>query len=223
MTAPAPLTFALHDRLTVIGTIGVATAPYEAFAFTVNLGSEGSYARPANPMADLAADVQTFFSSVGAKIGTNAQLRSIKLASIGVDGSYTNDPLVFDYPSAVIGGGGGFTYPPQVSWAVSLVTARRGPSGKGRFFLPCPNVGVANTGLVDDVGRDACQAAAATFLTALGNWPGLDPGAYGPIVASSKGFNTKVTGVRVGRALDTIRSRRRSLNETYDDPTPVSA
>jgi hypothetical protein len=49
----------------------------------------------------------------------------------------------------------------------------------------------------------------------LNNWPAADVNDPKVIVASSKGYNTTVTGIRVGQAFDTIRTRREDLMETY--------
>jgi len=65
------------------------------------------------------------------------------------------------------------------------------------------------------------QARLATLLTSLNNTPGIDVSGLQVVVASTKGFNTPVTGVRVGRVVDTMRSRRRQLPETFDPPTPI--
>jgi hypothetical protein len=64
--------------------------------------------------------------------------------------------------------------------------------------------------------------SSASFLNALGNEPGIDVLGLTPVVASTKGYNSIVTGVRVGRVLDTIRSRRASLPENYGATVDVS-
>jgi hypothetical protein len=69
--------------------------------------------------------------------------------------------------------------------------------------------------------RDDMQASAAQLITDMGNENGIDVTGQRVVVVSSKGYNSEVTGVRVGRVLDTMRSRRRSLPETYDPVTPV--
>jgi hypothetical protein len=111
-----------------------------------------------------------------------------------------------------------------VALAVSLNTPRRGPSGKGRFFLPMPAVTI-NPGNLEISAADAQGVAdsAAQWLNDLGNEPGVDVLGLAAVVASTKGYNTRVSSVRVGRVLDTIRTRRRSLKEAYGANVGVDA
>jgi hypothetical protein len=99
---------------------------------------------------------------------------------------------------------------------VSLQSAARGPRGKGRFFLPGPSIGfdpsVAQISLAD---ATAVRDSATLWIADLNNWPGIDAQDPRVTVASSSGVNNDVTGVRVGRVLDTIRSRRGQVPEGY--------
>lgn len=109
-------------------------------------------------------------------------------------------------------------FPPQVALAISLVTDRRGASGRGRFFIPAPLTTVNSTsGQMGTPQQENVVGNAKILIDALNNAPNLD--VNGPrfrvVVASSKGFLSPVTAVRVGKALDTIRSRRRSIPEAY--------
>lgn len=227
--------YASHYRLTLSGTLGAGTPAAEGFAFGISLakgtaeGGAGSgtaegAAQPDNDQfANLVSDCQAFFSRPGTYISNAAVLKQVKLAWIGPDGKYTRDPMIADVstPGAQ---SGAVTHPPQVALAVSLTSGRRGPSGKGRFYLPMPAVAVDPGTLEIGVSeRDAVLASVATFLNDLGNEPNVDVLDLGPCIASTKGFNTPVTGVRVGRALDTIRSRRRSLKENYSAIAAVNS
>jgi len=74
----------------------------------------------------------------------------------------------------------------------------------------------ANGWLIAESDVNTIRARAATMLSDINNAPGYDSGgAPTVVVASTKGYNTPVTGVRVGRVMDTIRSRRRQLSESY--------
>jgi hypothetical protein len=89
-------------------------------------------------------------------------------------------------------------------------------------FLPAPQLAVlSGTGLADAIAIAGVRDAFATLVANLNNAAGLDANVSKVTIASSKGFNTDVTGIRVGRALDTIRSRRTSLDEKYTDLAPV--
>lgn len=226
------MAYAPHQRLTLSGDLGVVNgAPAEHFSFGVSL------VHPApggdNPtgldydndqLNDIVADSVAFFARPETRISPSAVLKQVKLAWIGADGKYTRDPFIAAVNQAGQGATGGQTgtlHAPQVALAVSLGTGQRGASKRGRFYLPSPYINLDGTLEIPDGIRDDVQASAAQWITDLNDEPGLDVLALTVIVASTKGFNTAVSSVRVGRALDTIRTRRRSLGENYDPPTSV--
>lgn len=214
--------YAPHIRMTAIGRLGTATK--EKFAYSLNLGRSDNGVIPYEPNStvwnDLANDVRAWHSG-NSYTSVRAVLEVVKFAYIGPNGKYTADPIIVDVvdtPGAVMG----VNVAPQVALAISLNTNRRGATGRGRFYQPMPGIDIGNDLLVPDGIRDAAQAAAAQFLANVGNQPGLDVMDIHAVVASNKGYNSRVTGVRVGRVLDTVRSRRRQLPESYDPITPVS-
>lgn len=222
--------FAPHIRMSCLGRIGSAVDG-ERFSFGLALAQpDGNSAPGLSPNADVwddcAADVRTFFGSAAARISPRAILENVKFASISASGGYAADPYVSEF--ADIQGGSPLSEAygrilPQAALAISLVTARRGPTGRGRFYIPMPVVDIEDASESIPVAqRDAIEASAAALITNLGNNPGIDLLNLKVCVASSKGYNTAVSGVRVGRVVDTIRSRRRSLKEDYGVFTPVS-
>lgn len=227
------MAFAEHIRMTALGRLGSASG--ERFSYGLNIAHVGSTPFTANfltPNADVwedfAADVRAFHGSANTNLSSRAILEEVKFAVIGTDGKYKEDPVVVN----VVDCPGGSVevdnvqqlVPPQSALVISLVTARRGPTGKGRFYLPMPVVGVsADTLQISDGFRDSVASSAQTFLNNLNNQPGMDVLDLQVVVASTKGYNTPVTGVRVGRVLDTVRSRRRGLLEAYDPPLSVGA
>ncbi len=221
------MAFAQHIRMSMIGTFGPAGGGglrTEAFTYSLNLSDPLAAEDPVddeNQAMDLAADAVAFHGSPTAKISAQAVLQMVKFARIGPDGRYLAAPRMVEVNQA--GGGGALRYPFQIALAVSLSTERRGPSGRGRFFLPSPtfNLG-AETGQFPTTEIADATLAVRTFLNAVNDQPGLEGNAPRVVVASSKGFNTDVTGVRIGTVPDTIRSRRRQLVETYSAIQAVS-
>lgn len=172
---------------------------------------------PTNDPAMLAAAVtavQAFHTSADAKVGSVAKLSFVKLNLIGVDGRYVED-VTMETPIADVAGGGASTMPNQVALAISLVTGfSRGPAHRGRFYIPVPAVPVeATTGLIAAATATTIKGAAQTFVDALN----AIPNSY--VAVMSRKFGSPavrpVTGVEVGRVLDTQRRRRRSLAEQY--------
>jgi hypothetical protein len=219
--------YASHLRLTMSGDISEGTGPVlEEFSYRLNLSNPGPVGLAndtrfsAAGAADLAADAVAFHGRLGSRVGTMARLLTVKLAKIGPLGTYVADPFIV----AVDQRGGGpnsVTHAPQVSLAVSLTTAQRGATGRGRFYLPLPSTIVTTNLTIQAVERDQVQASVVQFLNDINNWPGVDGNDPKVVVASTKGYNSTVNGVRVGLVLDTIRTRRNNLVEGYGATTAV--
>lgn len=100
--------------------------------------------------------------------------------------------------------------PLQAAHAVSLVTTRAGATGKGRFFMPQTYFSLDSGFRLNESNRDILADACAQFVRDVNTL-------VGPIVvASSKGYLSTVTGIRVGRVVDTMRSRREDQDEAYE-------
>lgn len=224
-----------HLRVTMSGVINdrnAVPALKERFAIRLNMSAPGADVgspRRFNDQGadDVAADCSAFFGRLDTAVAGNCVLTEVKLAWLGMGVNskgaqallYKADPFI--RVVNIAGAAGNMPYPPQISLAVSLETARRGPSGKGRFFLPCPGQGMSANLEVVPAAVDALEASVATLIRDLNNWPTLDANDPKVTVASSKGFNSDVTGIRVGHAFDTIRSRRRDLEEKYGAVVPL--
>ena len=212
--------FDSHYRLTLSGTLMGAA---EKFTFGLSLARDagdgdasGAVQHNAAQFDDMVQDSVAFFARPASRISSYAVLKEVKLATIGADGKYTTDPFIAGVNQAGGSNPGQVVYPPQIALAVSLVTNRRGPTGKGRFYLPAPYAGIdPTTGLTFPTDVALVRDSVVQWIDALNNEPDIDVVNHGVCVASTKGYNTRVTGVRVGRALDTIRTRRASLLETY--------
>jgi hypothetical protein len=160
--------------------------------------------------------IKTYHASNSSQISAAAKLSFVKMNLINVDGHYaeatTHEQIVADLAGS---GATPSIYPNQIALAVSLVTGfSRGPAHRGRFYMPLPAFPVDAAGLISDEHRDFAVTAATTLLTSLNaasaNWEvavfSRKQGAAG---------NRKVTGIEIGRVLDTQRRRRRSLAEGY--------
>lgn len=165
----------------------------------------------------LATALQAFHTSGNTNLGTGAKLSFVKANAISIDGKYmdpngTNQHILADIPG---GGTSPQTFPNQVALAVTLTTGfTRGPAHKGRFYLPLHNGSIDATGLLAAGDAVAVSGAVDTLLTAVN---GVDAN-YEMAIFSRRPSgpgNRRVTGNLVGRALDTQRRRRRSLNEDY--------
>lgn len=104
----------------------------------------------------------------------------------------------------------GSVMPLQTALCVSLGSARPGATGRGRFFLPWQDVSVIGTDFRIDNATATVVAGRAAALVSQVNALGQPV-----IINSSKGTNSPVTSVKVGRVLDTMRSRREKVVESY--------
>lgn len=112
--------------------------------------------------------------------------------------------------------GGGY---PQIALVLSWRTARsRGYASNGRMYVPSAREVSTASGQIDATQADALAGVAATFINAI-----AASGVGTPAVMSSAGAGRieEITGVRVGRVMDTQRRRRNALDEAYTATVPV--
>jgi hypothetical protein len=120
-----------------------------------------------------------------------------------------------------------YHYPPQIACVVSTVTAaQRGYASKGRFYLAAPSADLAADWRLPLTHAQEYASKAATFISALRFTDPPLPGEWRPCIvspmqtAAGSGPTVRsITGVRVGRVLDTMRSRRTSMIESYETHT----
>lgn len=146
-------------------------------------------------------------------VGGNVRLKRVTVVRVKADGDWdTNADGSFQkgvWEGDLPGQAAGANLPLQAALVVSLVTNRPGPTGKGRFFIPMGRKDLEADGRISTVEQNATAIRAALFVQRVGDAVG------DVVVASSKGYLSPVTAVRVGRVVDTMRSRRRDQVEDY--------
>lgn len=173
-------------------------------------------------LAHFVEKITTFHSDGQAHIGTSAKLQFVKFNKIKVDGRYQDlNSNTATFPDVAGGGGPANVHPNQCALVVTLLTdVQRGPGSKGRFYLPAPAVAVQPDGLISQGVADDVRTAARTLIEALSDVPGPDGLTPANVVVMSrkagKPSARRVTGIQVGRVIDTQRRRRRSLPENYN-------
>jgi hypothetical protein len=204
-----------HTRVTFGGTFGPVATAVEQWSFRLNINRTASVGAPvevANAMRD------AWQTHLGNRCRARVRLTQVKVAEIGADGKYgpNGNPGIWSGDIAATGGDNTLV-PNQIALAISLTTDQRGPSSRGRFFLPLPVYAADPDGRLDVASAGTIRAAAAAFLNAVNvaasNGTPLAPRKVG--ILSVRGTNPEVTGVRVGRVPDTMRSRRRSMLEEH--------
>jgi len=181
---------------------------------------------------NIAAAWSTFFQSATSYISNSYKTTQVKVAMINSDGKTNLDEIdYYLYPSAISGGGGSATNPPQIALACTLTSDRqRGLASKGRMYLPGVSLGVNNAdGKITGSFVLSIATNMKTFLDAVNTATGTS----GKVILASKGRKQQnsldtngqpiyiggesawVTGLRIGDVYDTQRRRRNSLTETY--------
>lgn len=166
--------------------------------------------------------ISAWHSNVACKVSNSAKLTFLKANVTDMAGHYT-DPTTIEhvYSPVVSGGVSSNPHPTQVALVVALTTdVSRGWAHRGRFYMPMPCQLVdATNGLISAADAIQVATAAATFIHDLADEPGLDLGVFDQrvLVMSQRGTGAThvVTGVDVGRVLDTQQRRRNALPETY--------
>lgn len=210
-----PITYAAHTRLTASGSLGLLNGGVESWA--INLSFDKVIATTQAQVDAAFGHMASYVSSPTSYIHSSCHLRQVKVSLLDTAGHLVGNPVT--HLGDVPGGSNLQVNPPQTALVISLGTGVRGRQNRGRVFMPQP----ANAPSVNDFEipadqRDLIEQNFLVLATALQQ----DLGSR-LVIASTKGHNTPVTLVRVGRVLDTMRSRRRKLTESYDPGGTVVA
>lgn len=214
-----------HNRFVVRGSLGTGK---EIWSNTLHFPSVITAGPDNNPPDWDEADVST---AVAAFYGSLNFCDSMKVTdwrgySIQTTGklSPTDTPTRHDYTTPIPGGAGLVKYPPQIAQVLSLHANARGPAQRGRIYLPMPTVSIdGGTFEMATVDAQGMLTAFKTYVNALLNamygsttiGEGLINVSGGPAVGTLQ----KVTEIRMGRVLDTVRTRRNKLLEEYQVQT----
>lgn len=223
-------------RVTAEGTLNVT----EHFSFGFNIVRWPTFETPLQPVTQELADnigaiVADWFGGQTTPtpgISTRAVLEVVKVNRIDQSGHYMDAE---SREHAVVpprpGQSAAITtqVPPQNALVVSLIGADnpRALAGRGRFYLP-PVQGmgeISTQGLLSATDRDRVANAAKDLIDRVNSLfisLGVREAAVGNTSAGGSGRPGRqqlVSQIRVGNVVDTIRSRRRSLVETYTERT----
>ena len=165
-------------------------------------------------MDDIELAARNFLSAGSAYVSSACTLTEIKYAYLDVNGRYADDdqPFIREVSPAEIGGGGS-DYVPQATMVITLTTdSKRGLAHAGRFYTPPTSLQAGNSGLISELEQSGLADNYKGFLDAIN--AAVETGV---IVASSRGAGAirDVTGIKVGRVIDTQRRRRSALPEQY--------
>lgn len=166
-------------------------------------------------LSQVSAAISAYHLRSTSHISAKVKLSFVKCNAIDVNGHYQGAGTTEQLFADVSGGGtGSGNNPNQIALAVSLTTGfSRGPAHRGRFFNPCPDVGVDTDGTISPGQALETATSAKALMTAI-NLGGAEQMVVMSRKAGAPGHRA-VTGAQVGRILDTQRRRRNSLLENY--------
>lgn len=201
-----------HTLMTWSGVSGPSGAPSEEWSFS--LRGTGGIQTPLSFDGVAEAMALAWTDNLAVVIGDNIRLTECTVADVDAGGLWNKDNEGAYVKGTFATNAAGIKtdpyMPSQCALVVSLTTARSGPSGKGRFYLPVGRANIQPDGRLAAAHAAPYADAAAAFVTDVN---ALLLGSVA--VVSTKGYASPVTGIRLGRAIDTLRSRRRSLLEEY--------
>lgn len=199
---------------------GVFLGTPEAWSFGLKFSRDNPAGDDASlddiDIAGMATDCQTFFGTAAAGIPQACKLIDVRGYIIGTDGKMEGNPEIVDVSGTNIVGSPSTKYPPQVCLVMTHVAANRGPARYGRVFLPTA-LAVQTTDLrLSTAAADGARTAYTNFVKACSDRIDLELTQSAEqlnISATGAGFRQTVDHHEVGLALDTLRTRRRSMAE----------
>jgi hypothetical protein len=220
-----------YDRRHVVIQWGGTLPGGEIWSNMLRGGSAGTGASAPVPTHDemiswlqgeLKDEIAAWHSRPSTQTSSSVKLTFAKANVVDQDGHYVEQTTnEYVYPTPIAGGSAAAFHPTQVAWCLSLTTGlSRGLAHRGRFYLPCPAVDVdRSNGLVSAADAQLVANSLKTFIEAVADTPGLDAINPFKVLVMSKGgtggATHVVTGVEVGRVLDTQVRRRNALHENY--------
>lgn len=160
------------------------------------------------PLTLIPADVK--FTEVGATVKTQTSGTAADGSGGNLEQKFDTQWAPYTVGSLPTGSSSGVTLPYEVSMALTLLTNKRGPSGRGRIYFPPLSVGTMQA------GGKFTAATCTTFGAMLGDLFEQTTAETGnvPVVVSRRRIVlNEVVGVEVGTVPDSQRRRRRSQDE----------
>lgn len=166
---------------------------------------------------DSATNLQSLLETSGLNWADYSELRTVKFAAVGTDGSYLADPSLYEDSTPATGSA--TQVAPQETCVLSLRSGFTiGKGNYGRMYLPHTRLTLdAGTPKAAGGTRDNIAIAGKAFvnaITALLNT--VTTATIFPVIMSQTGITSKgVTAVAVGDVIDTQRRRRNRIPEVY--------
>ena len=205
---------------------------------TLDIGSDATWNYASAWTAEYGADewgvtqnlaaataVLDYFNTVKNRVSPFVTLGAIKIALIQPDGAYAFPSSVWSLKTPVAGTGGtGVPAPPEVAVATTLRSPVLGRRGRGRWYLPAPQMmsSSMSDGKVSTTARSEWVAAGVSLVQ---DFDAIGAGAtdFFPVVgvaSATSATMVRPAEVRVGDHFDVQRRRQHQVDEVYTS-TPL--
>lgn len=166
---------------------------------------------------DIADDVWTFLDAIKVDQRSTFSWTHVKQSPVDAQGRAIMNSSVYTFTTPIAGTNAGGQLPPQCAIAISLRAPVIGRRGRGRFYLPALATAYADNDAILSTSRATnLRTYAKALVDNLQNVPGTPVTI--PIVAimsAASATAVRPTQVRTGNRIDTIRSRREQVAESY--------
>lgn len=204
---------------------GTLADDQEIWSCGIHLAQYGAIEPVSDWFAQVSANIgaigdvlEGYIANPAVLVPSGVDLRWVKMALIGTDGLYMEEPV--EAPLSQSGSQGG-SYIPQASLVNTLVSAKwKDPGRYNRFYLPVSlNAFPEGTYALTEFAQTAYLAELKEFIEDINFAASVDGDLSETAVAvvsnTRDGSQELVTQVRLGRVVDTQRRRRNSLPEAY--------
>ena len=199
---------------TVSGTNGTLSQTW-----TARIGPSGSSENADDGwQIGIAEDMWTFLNAAKTYQSNKFKWTHVKISPILATGAYAaTGSSVYDFTTAITGGGTADALPPEVALALSLRAPISGRTGRGRMYFPALTTSfVDSNGTADATFSAGVRDMVKTLVQNLNDDAGAD--IYSPVVmvtSAGKATAVRPSEVRVGNHFDSQRRRQDQAVETY--------
>jgi hypothetical protein len=142
--------------------------------------------------------------------------------AIGPDGKMEGNPLIAVHPTPIQGAAAATPkYPTDSAVCITSEAANRGPARFGRFYLPCVAHALGTDFRLAQADAASLLVVVTDFCKNLSDTIDLEATASAEMLNISSvgatGARQTVRNLRLGRVLDRIERRRRSMDEAYEE------
>ena len=213
----------VHPHLKIVFR-GVFVGTPEEWSFSTKFSKDNDQGADATPAdvdrGGVAAALHGLLSNVN--FPTWVQANEMRIYEIGANGLTVGNPRIEEFISFTTRpkGTGSILYPTDQALCVTTEAANRGHARYGRFYLPATSQAISFDGRLSVTQVNSVMALLVTFVKGVADSIDLpvDPFEGSEMLNISNdatATHQEVRNLRVGRVLDRIERRRRSMVEDY--------